>query len=1050
MGWGRVQRRLAAALLCVLVWLGALPAPAAAQEYAFRSYTQEDGLANLSITALAQDAMGFLWVGTENGLYRFDGGKFQRFGPVEGLKEPYVSAIHVTPSGVLWVGTTGGLYRWDGRTFAPVSQDGRPVPVWQGQKLASLDAGHLLVVGREDLLVVEAHRAEAAPGATAAVAWVARPYFTPDQKAAQPALNRIQSVRVFGVGEQGGGDIWLGCGQALCEARQGRLKLWGPDQGVAPDRWGNVLRDVDGTLWARGEHQVLALAPTAAQGDGGRFTAQLPLPSTRTNVRVFLPLLQDMDRSIVTFGDQGLLRLAHPGNGQAPGRWEQLGDANGLPAREVSALLVDHDGDLWVGSAGLGLTHWVGYRSWANWTARQGLIHESVWSFRRDGAGRLVIGTDGGLARLEEGGDTPPHIIPAPGGQPVLNHQVGSLTLDKSGRLWGGTFSGLLFYQDPGKDGAPPPAAVVVAHLPLIFQVFVDAQGRLWVMTRKKGLYIIDKPEGPNPQAAPLGAALPIPPDSSVSSACQAPSGTLWFATEAGLLRFGEGKWTAPAITGVPPVTRFNVIACARDGSLWLGGETVRLAHVQEPPGNAPGTGTGVLQPVGDVTGDLVGDRQVLGLLEDRRGWMWLATDSGVLVWSAGALRQYSHDTGLVWNDCNQSALIEDDDGTLWVGTSKGLTHITRPDLLFNRPALVTRVTGIERNGMALPTDGNFELPWDTAPLTFHLTTPSFRSRGGQIYRYRLNGLESDWNVTAAEEIRYSALPSGMYELEVVARNTALQAMAPSILVPFSIRPPWWQTKLFFAGCALSVVAVGIAIYRWRSHADMERRRTLEILVEARTRELEASREQLRQLAMYDSLTHLWNRRAILDLLELELARRREDASLTVVLADVDHFKRINDTHGHPAGDAVLVEVSRRLSAAVRSYDAVGRYGGEEFLILLPGLGRDDCGDVLHRLHGAISLTPIALAPIAAGDVPAGVVQAHEEGRPEAAPDVHIDAFGVGVTVTCSFGVISVGPTSSHGSTGVPPLAEIIKRADQALYRAKHLGRNRVEYATGT
>ncbi|WP_159107279.1 ligand-binding sensor domain-containing diguanylate cyclase [Azospirillum sp. B4] len=1009
--------------------------PAAAQEYAFRSYTQEDGLANLSITALAQDAMGFLWVGTENGLYRFDGGKFQRFGPAEGLKEPYVSAVHVTPSGVLWVGTTGGLYRWDGRTFSAVLLDGRPVPVWQGQKLALLDAGHLLVVGREELLVVEGEKAPA--GGTA---WVARPFFSTEQKSVLPALTRIQSVRVFGVGEQGGGDIWLGCGQVLCEVRQGELKQWGPDQGVPADRWGNVLRDVDGTLWARGEHQVLALAP----GEG-RFTAQLPIPSTRTNVRVFLPLLQDMDRNIVTFGDQGLLRLARPTRGMAgpAPRWEQLGDANGLPAREVSALLVDHDGDLWVGSAGLGLTHWMGYRSWANWTARQGLMHESVWSFRRDGAGRLMIGTDGGLARMEEGGDRPPSIVPAPGAQAVQNHQVGSLTVDRSGRLWGGTFSGLLFYQDPAgagrKAGAEPPPAVVIGHLPLIFQVFVDGSGRLWVLTRKKGIYVVDNPDGPNPQVTPLGAALPIPPDSSVSSACQAPSGTLWFATEAGLLRYGEGRWTAPVITGAPQVTRYNVIACARDGSLWLGGETVRLAHVQEPAG---AVGGGVLQPVGDVTEDLVGDRQVLALLEDRRGWIWLATDSGILVWNAGSLRQYSHETGLVWNDCNQSALIEDDDGTLWVGTSKGLTHITRPDLLFNRPALVTRVTGIERNGVALPPDGGFELPWDTAPLTFHLTTPSFRSRGGQIYRYRLNGLETDWNVTAAEEIRYSALPSGTYELEIVARNTALQAMAPSILVPFTIRPPWWQTKLFFAACALAVVVVGVAIYRWRTHTDVERRRTLETLVEARTRELEASREQLRQLAMYDSLTRLWNRRAILDLLELELARRREGGYLTVVLADVDHFKHINDTHGHPAGDAVLVEVSRRLSAAVRSYDAVGRYGGEEFLILLPGLGRDDCGEVLSRLHGAIALTPIAL-----GDVPVGMAHALEGGP--TVPGVHVDAFGVSLTVTCSFGVICVGPSSAHGPKGVPPLEEIIKRADQALYRAKHLGRNRVEYATG-
>ncbi|MDZ5648985.1 diguanylate cyclase [Nitrospirillum sp. BR 11828] len=1024
--------RWAAVLLFLILGLGFVWSPATAQEYAFRSYTQEDGLGNLSITALAQDSLGFLWVGTENGLYRFDGGKFQRFGPADGLKEPYVSAIHLTPSGVLWVGTTGGLYRWDGRrAFVPVTRDGRPVPVWQGQKLASLDASRLLVVGREELLVVEAERsASAADGPS----WVARPYFTADQKAAQPALTRIQSVRVFGVGEQGGGDIWLGCAEALCEIRQGAVTLWGPDQGVPQDRWGGVLRDVDGTLWARGAHQLLALAPGAT-----RFTAQLPQPSNRSTVRVFLPLLQDMDHAIVTFGDRGLSRLTRSGDGDTQPHWEEVSDANGLPAREVSALLVDHDGDLWIGSGGLGLTHWVGYRSWANWTVRQGLLHDSVWSFHRDSAGGLVIGTDAGLARLDDEDDGAPRLGPAPGGQPVRNHQVGALTLDKSGRLWGGTFSGLLFYQDAAKEGAEPPPAVIVGHLPLIFQLLVDDRGRLWVMTRKKGLFVVDRPDGPDPQVTPLGVALPIPPDSSISSGCQAPSGTLWFATEAGVLRYGEGKWTAPAIAGVASSTRFNVIACARDGSLWLGGETVRLAHLREPAGTAPDAVGTVLQPVGDITNDLVGDRQVLGVVEDRRGWIWLSTDSGVLVWNAGALRQFSHDSGLAWNDCNQSALMEDADGTLWVGTSKGLTHITRPDLLFNRPALVTRVTGIERNGVDLPLDGNFELPWDTSPLTFHLTTPSFRSRGAQIYRYRLNGLEGNWNVTATEEIRYSALPPGAYELEIVARNTALQAMAPSVLVPFTIRPPWWQTRLFFAGAALCIVAVGVAIYRWRSHADLERRRTLEILVEARTRELEASREQLRQLAMYDSLTRLWNRRAILDLLELELARRRDDGALTVVLADVDHFKRINDTHGHPAGDAVLVEVARRLSAAVRSYDAVGRYGGEEFLILLPGLGRNDCADVLNRLHDAIRQTPIPL-----GDgVPAAP---HDDPEAEGqVPGVHVDAFGVSLTVTCSFGVISVGPGSA-----VPPLAEIIKRADQALYRAKHQGRNRVEYADGS
>jgi two-component system, cell cycle response regulator len=177
-----------------------------------------------------------------------------------------------------------------------------------------------------------------------------------------------------------------------------------------------------------------------------------------------------------------------------------------------------------------------------------------------------------------------------------------------------------------------------------------------------------------------------------------------------------------------------------------------------------------------------------------------------------------------------------------------------------------------------------------------------------------------------------------------------------------------------------------------------------------------AAQESLRVQATHDPLTGLWNHGEILDILRREVERaQRERSTLAVVMADVDHFKAINDTHGHLAGDAVLREVASRLLHGVRPYDPVGRYGGEEFLIVVPGCNPDTAVNQAERLRESIGSCPI----------PAGEASI-------------LATLSLGITVMTATATVKL----NHHA--------LLKAADEALYLAKKNGRNRVEVAPET
>jgi diguanylate cyclase (GGDEF)-like protein len=943
---GRARVLAAALALCA-------PCAVLAQQYTFRQYGQQDGLSNLDISALMQDRAGYVWLGTENGLFRHDSAEFERFDDTSGLADTAIRSVIEDVSGRVWVGTAQDLYVLEGSRFHAVRPDGHEISMRAGVRLAAPARNRLLVIDKESLL--ELWSARGADG------WHWRPYFTDPQVKAVPGLAHLSSLYV-----ERSGRLWLGCGEAICSVDHRQVRRWGAASGVPEDDWHSWLLDSHGDLWVRGLRHVVVLGRGASSFES-RDTSHVALTGGILNV----PLIEDPQHRIITRSDAGLMRWDRD-------HWEELTADNGLTTPEISALLASRDGTVWLGTSGHGLWRWLGYGNFESWSARQGPSSNPVWAVLRGPDGAITIGTRAGCMHI---GAASHLAVPCRlRGIPAGEMQV--MAKGPDGTLWLGMATGQLLRVAPGETAAIPVGAV-----PQTRKLFVDASGQLWICSNG-GIRLI-RPGSTRVQQAEAPPGL-----GEVADAAQDARGAVWFATQAGLLRWWEGRWTLIRLP-VPAPDGFAAVAPASDGWLWAGGASHGLIRV-----HVRGTRADEAQWIRDSH---VAHAAAYFTQVDSRGWLWVGTDDGFVLFDGRSWRKFGQPDGLIWNDTDQNAVFADADGSMWIGTSGGLTHVLRPERLLGTEPLNLQIAQASIGGTELRSGSPAKLPWSPAlALDLHLSDLDFGATSSMRLRVRLRGLSDDWFDSRHFDLHYPALGPERYTFEAIAVDSDHQRSSPVVSLSFEVLPPWWQTLWFRLVMATAIVAAVAAAWRWSVRRHEARRRQLE-------HELQ-ERQELLERATRDPLTKLWNRQAILDMLARELdAARHSGKPIAIAIIDVDHFKRINDTMGHLAGDEVLRTLGARLARSIRSRDALGRYGGEELLMVLPEASPQRPFLPVERLRQVIAETPFSYE-------------------------------GTRIAVTASFGVAWI----ASAEEGVE---ELLARADQALYAAKAGGRDRVEYA---
>lgn len=737
-------------------------------QYVHEKWGAERGFVGGAVYAIGQSADGYLWIGTERGLVRFDGSNFTLMqrplpdgpptGPVLGLVSDWQGGLWVRPEGQRLLLYRDGkfadafaLYGIDQTTFTAMAPDG---------------SGGVLFCGLDnqgdhyrDGVFERIPHADQVPGTVLALAetrdgsiWMGTRddgLFHISQRAPASVTTQLAGMKVNVLQPAANGGLWIGTDHGLYIWDGTEVGSGGLPRQVSQLQILAMMRDHDGNVWVGTDEGILRITA------GGVVSLDLLHPGPDAGVNA---IFEDRDGEIWYGGPRGIERLRD-------GMFATYTTAQGLPSDSNGAVYVDSDRRTWFAPLSGGLD-WL-QDGHVGRIAVDGLADDVVYSIS-GGGGEIWVGRQrGGLTELRQSGDswTARSYTQADG---LAQDSVYSVHRDRDGTVWAGTVSGGISRL---RDG--------------VFASFSTASGLA---------------------------------SNTVNSIAEGQDGTEWFATPNGLEAFSNGRWTnRTARDGLPSS---NVKSIFEDSKhvLWIataGGLANFSSGRIGVPRNLP-------EPLRE---------QIVGMAEDDLGYLWFVTSDHVLrvdrdmllknsLGEAG-VRSYGIGDGLEGAEgvSRDRSVTSDAVGQIWISLDRGIAVADPKLTILNSQPATVRIDSMSAGSTPVDFRQMAEIAPGSRSITFNFAGTGLAAPNEVRFRYKLDGFDRNWSgIEASRQVTYTNLGPGTYRFRIIAADGEGLWNGPQTTVEFAIERAFWQTWWFTALCIAAGIAVLLAIYRLRMY----------------------------------------------------------------------------------------------------------------------------------------------------------------------------------------------------------------------------------------
>ncbi|MCO4321205.1 diguanylate cyclase [Aliidiomarina quisquiliarum] len=995
-------RRIAAAFI-----IGMLSLPVAAQELTFERFTDELGGQQSSVYGIYKDQHGFLWFSSDtDGLLRYDGYEVIRwFNQAEdALGHVSHGAALISQADELWAATWGnGVFRWQPKAATGNS----PQLKIHTDNVTSSSNANTLLDNRVQVLF-EDSAGRVFIGTLGGLNYV-------DAAAnntilSLPADNPLSRVRIWGIAETSN-SLWFATTEGLIQLSLD-LTEWQQHLPNPHDTGTNRLNEIRTVLtinddvWIGFDEGVLLWDENLRSFSEVTYPAASNLDrSPRVNV-----LMQGANGSVFVGAEDGLYHFDSQTLIYKPTK-------NGLyrfmDGYDIRSLAIDNNASIWLGTRERGLFHSrtkvasFGTLIDTAPASLHVLLNRSISATHTAADNSLWLGGANGVLRRDGlSGEWQHWQFPLH----TTARSVASILTDSYGNTWVAA-NNHLFHITKSAPDILQEASFVTDILQLqnasVTDIYEHSPGRVWFSIWGLGIVEYNLTTGTTKW---VFQSSDKKHNQFVYDVLRIPNAGTWIVTRySGLFYQAEGgnAWVNYSELETEPLPSRNLLCGFRSNNqLWICSEQGLIALDLEN-----------LQTKIFTKADGLPSNRIAGITEDD-GMLWVTTSRGLALFEpqTNKIINFGINDGLPALAFAREAITRAPNGNIVAGTVKGAIEFNPKALAFSSNPPRVGLSKILIDNEDITRELSFNQPylelsrWHSSIVVQYavldLHDPS-RNTG----RYRLLGLTDSWSAWSdMRQLTFSGLAPGVYGLEIEGRNSlGIRSQAP-MRIDILVVQPWWYATWMWVLLAVALVLLVVLLINIRIRALQSANERLDALIKERTHELEELNKELREQSQTDYLTKLPNRRGFTERfhwLAAQLKRHQHEFSL--VLLDVDYFKRFNDTYGHEAGDIVLVALSQLLQKQLRQQDIAARWGGEEFAILLPNAGIKSAVQVCEKISAALDRETI-----------------HYQ--------------GVNLKITVTFGIYHSTDTTAEALT----IEHWIERADRALYRGKEIGRNQV------